>query len=270
MKTQTGSPHRMLQYEACSLESPARCHFCQVHQNESSLTAAAIRYLRHGAVSGENLMLITSKSRQAMILNWLAAAGVDVDGLKKSERLYIHTSQDVINALFSKPIPEWEAFEGLAAEAVNAASHNGEKRVRFYGDAVSDLWTAGNHAGAIVLEEFWARLKLKYEFDASFFCGYVIDALSPASYSSHLPHLGRSHSSVMPAKDSIALTGALDHAGREILGITVSKSAVAEHAADEPWRHRLPLVFEAGAWLSRNHPAALPRVLDRARCIYAG
>lgn len=267
MKTRNGSPW-MMPYTECSLETPDNCHFCQIHQHEASLTTGALRYLQQGAVRGENLMLVTSTSRQAKILSWLEAAGVDVEGLKKDKRLFVHSSQDIINALFTASMPKWEEFEALAARAIAVATHNGEKRVRFYGDAVSDLWASGNHAGVVALEEFWTRLKLKYKFDVSIFCGYVIDAFSPASYSRYLPYLARPHSSVLPTKDSHALMGALDHAGRELLGIAVSKSAMAHHSTGEPQRHRLPLVFEAGYWLSMNHPDAMTPLLHRARSIY--
>ncbi len=241
-------------------------HFCQIHQNGSSLTAAAIRYLQPAAVNGESLVMITDAERRTMILDWLVAAGVDVRVLQEQQRLFVRTNEEVIEALFDNGMPEWEVFEAAVTEVLDAASCHGEKKIRFYGDAVSDLWAAGNHAGTIALEECWDRLKRQNRYRAEYFCGYVIDALSPQSYSSHLPDLGRTHCMAASPKEDVALIGALDRAGREILGVTLSHAAM-EDCADKQ-RRRLPEVFETGLWLERNHPGAMARVLGRAKVIY--
>lgn len=267
MKKHKGRP--ALPYQECSLEQPCQAHFCQIHKDEVSLTAAARRFLLAGAMNGDNLMLVTSRSRGATILSWLTAAGLDVSRLQKAQKLFLHDTRNVLASILKSGKPDWHAYKALASEAVDTATWQGEKKLRLYGDAVSDLWWGGNHEGAVCLEDFWIRFRREHDYAMDLFCGYMIDVFLPSSYSSHLPHLGRTHNLVMPGKDDLMLAGALDHASHEILGITPTRAAMESSTPDKPWRDRLPSALRAGLWLHENHPSRIDRVLDRARSIYA-
>lgn len=255
-------------YQECSLEAPGNGHFCQIHQNETALASTAVRYLRLGAVKGENLVVITNESRQVLLSKWLEAAGVHASKLLKSRRLFLHASSDVMNAVCVDGMPDWDRFERTATEMFDQASWAGEKRIRFYGDAVSELWASGSHEAVVMLEEFWARFKENSTFDSACFCGYVIDALDPGSYSEYLPHLGRSHGFVMGARDNDMLSAVLDRAGRKILGFTLSKKTRSS-VDDQEWKGRLPDVFRNAYWLGQNYPSAMPDVLGEAKRIHS-
>lgn len=247
----------------CSVERPGNCHFCQIHQTETALTSTAVRYLKLGAVKGENLAVITNESRQELLSNWLNAAGIDVSKLLKTRRLFFRTSRALLEGVFVDGTPDWDAFRDNVMALFEQASWGGEKRVRFYGDAVSELWAASQHDAVIVIEQYWAQFSEVAYFDSARFCGYVIDAFDPRSYSSYLPQLGQPHDFVLPPRNNGILSAALDRAGRDILGITLSVEARGEQSTG------LPDVFRNAFWLSQNYPSAMSAVLHGARRIYS-
>ena len=250
-------------YQQCTVEAPARCHFCEIHQTESSLTSTAVRYLQVGAVKGENLLVITNDRRRKLISSWLTAAGLNVPELVSSGRLFIHSSSEVIEAVFVDGQPDWKRFEHAATAMFDKATWHAEKRVRFYGDAVSDLWSEGRHSAVIALEDHWARFEDEDRFDSASFCGYVIDALDPRTYSKYLLQLGAPHNFVMPSRDNHALNAALERSVREILDISLPD------ATDAGPDSRLPSVFRNAYWLSQHHSSDFSSVLRRARSVYA-
>lgn len=248
-----------------TLERPGNSHFCQIHQKESSLVDAVIRYLVAGVAAGENLMLVTRANRRKLILEWLAAKGVDVDRLVQNRQLFLYASNEMLATLMNNGQVDQETFLETVPQIIDEANWSGRRRLRIYGDAVSDLWKAGNHAAAVELESLWGGLCETVDAPLSLFCGYLIDALDPHSYSEHLALLGREHSLMIPAPEDHALRCVLDEAVRDIFGAPLAELATRSGTDASDWRGRLPLVFRIGLWLHEEHPAAASRVLKKAR-----
>lgn len=261
--------HPPLRYVECSIDRPDNGHFCQIYQQESGLVDAVVRYLRIGIANGENLILITRKQRQNRVLDWLMAKNVDVPALRKNAQLFVYSSSELIDHLMPEGALDWHVFESACNSMLAEASQSGTKRLRVYGDAANELWQAGKHAVAIQLEEFWNHVIESRQYDASVFCGYVIDALNPESYSEHLQRLGREHCFVPANNDDLALRCALDEASQQVLGVALS-SSMTPTESPTAWQNRLPLAFRTAMWLQQKHPAAMARVLSRAKELYLG
>lgn len=249
-----------------TLEAPGNGHFCQIHQKECSLIDAVIRYLVAGVAAGENLVLVTRPNRRTVILDWLAAKGIDVNALVQNRRLFFYPSSEILGGILKDGRVDPQRFKEVAPRLLAEPSWSGRKRLRLYGDAVSDLWQTGNHAAAVDVEACWNELCGTFGLEFSLFCGYLIDALDPRSYSDHLAALGRAHALMIPAPEDHALHCVLDEAVRDVLGSPlaelVGRSSVA-YSTD--WRTRLPMVFRFGFWLHEQHPTAATAVLQRAR-----
>ncbi len=249
-----------------TLEMPGSGHFCQIHQKECSLVDAVIRYLVSGVAAGENLVLVTRANRRKLILDWLAAKGIDVTELIQNRRLFLYTGADVLSGIVTDGEVDPGRFNEVAPHIVDEASWSGRRRLRLYGDAVGDLWQAGNHAAAVELEACWNQLCGTFGLEFSLFCGYLIDALDPRSYSVHLAALARAHALMIPAPDDHALRCVLDEAVRDVFGRPLMELAGrCSVAYSTDWRSRLPLVFRIGFWLYEQHPAAAARVLNKAQ-----
>lgn len=240
-------------------------HFCQLHQNESSLIDAVIRYLQVALASGENAVIITRPNRRERIVKWLTAKRADITG---RQRIFIYSDNDIIEAVFEDGKPSWERFHKAASQMLEQASWSGEKKVSLYGDAVSSLWLSGSHEAAVELERLWNRFRHEERYEFSVFCGYLIEALNPLSYSEHLEHLCLEHEFVIPAPEELELRCALDEAARHILGSTLSALHSQISRPADQWQSRLPQVFRFAMWLKKHHPSVSDRLLQMAKEIY--
>lgn len=240
-------------------------HFCQIHQHESSLVQAVVRFLAAGVVNGDALVVITRRKRQALVLDWLKAKLPAAAALEQEGRLFVHSSNELLDAILCHGAPDWSRFEPLADAVLRAAAAECQ-RVRLYGDAVSELWQMGRHSAAVELESFWNRVLLRYP-RTEVFCGYLIDALAPQSYSEQLAHLGREHCVISPGTDQLKLQCCIEQAAREVLGRAPSVCRAGQ-ANDAGWRERLPLPMRLALWLLENEPDSAGEVLQRARRLY--
>lgn len=255
--------------EISACELPALCenrfHGCQIHQRESSLVEAVVAFLAAGASNGENLVVITRPDRQKKVLEWLRAKVPDPRVLNRPGSLVVYSNHDFIDEILRDGLPSWDAYAPKANALFQAASDSGRRGVRCYADAVSELWRRGEHAAAVELEVLSNRL-LQDHPTVNVFCGYLINALSPASYSEHLEMIGRLHGRVVGSRDERDLLGALDVATREITGEGLSVGAVSHSSTD--WRNRLPRSMRHVFNLLEADRGTAERVLSRAREVY--
>lgn len=241
-------------------------HFCQLHQNESSLIDSVIRYMQVGLASGENAVIVTRPNRQKKILSWLTAKGTAVSGGKR--RVFVYSDSDLLQSVTMEGRPEWQRFQVAASELLEEATWSGTKKVRFYGDAVSALWQSGSHAAAVELEAFWNRFRQEGKYEYSLFCGYLIEALNPLSYSEHLARLCLEHEFIIPAPEELKLRSALDEALRQVLGLPLSALRANINDPADRWLSRLPGVFRLAIWINERHPTLSDRILLLAKEIY--
>lgn len=241
-------------------------HFCQVHQDEAALVQAVVTFLAAGVANGENIILVTRKTRQTQILDWLKAKLPASTRLVEGKNLFLHSSNLLLDHILVDGMPDWRRFEETVTRVADEASVHGQRPVRLYGDAVSELWQGERHAAAVEVERHWNRLLARYP-DTRVFCGYLIDALDPRSYSSYLQGLGQEHNMVLPGKDQLNLVTCLQQASREILGHEEAESG-ARRTSESGWRARLPLPMQMVLWILDNAEELAEDILQRARTLH--
>lgn len=241
-------------------------HFCRIYQKESALVDSVVRYLAAGVSSGETLVLITRSGRQKKILDWLEAKGADLAQLRKNGRIFTYTSSDLMEAISVEGVPDWNLFNELALGLIDEASAKGSRRLRLYGDAVSEFWQTGDHRSSVLLEQFWNRFRAEQSHRFSAFCGYLIDALDIRSYSDELTELALQHEVTLPSSDDTILRCALDAACQKVVGGSINDMATDRpiHASE----NGLPFVFRFVLWFRETHPESLEDLLGEARAAY--
>jgi signal transduction histidine kinase/CheY-like chemotaxis protein len=75
---------------------------------------------------------------------------------------------------------------------------DGRARVKAFGEMVALLWSEGNYAGAVRLEELWNDLQKAHSF--SLFCAYPMNALGGENLGESLHGVCNTHSRVIPAE----------------------------------------------------------------------
>ncbi len=80
----------------------------------------------------------------------------------------------------------------------------GGRRVRAFGEMVALLWTEGNQAAAIRLEELWNELAQTRTF--CLYCAYCLDSFGDTAHTAPFTHICTQHSRVIPAESYAALS----------------------------------------------------------------
>src|SRR6185436_9997119 len=105
-------------------------------------------------------------------------------------------------------LPEPGRFQTVIGDVI-ASVTDGRARVKAFGEMVALLWSEGNHAAAIQLEQLWNDLQKAHSF--SLFCAYPITGLSGEQFIEPTLNVCKVHSRVIPAESYASLA---DHDAR--------------------------------------------------------
>ncbi len=237
------------------LDSPNDSHLVQFYGWDPERLARNVsQYLKEGLKNGEGGIVISTSANAGAFRERLDAGGRD--------RVVWLDAEETLARLVLGQMPDWDLFEAVLAPVLRRGRRE-FKGIRAYGEMVGILWTAGNHVGAVRLEQFWNRLLSRSSFQL--FCGYPIDIFSRDFDPAGLDALLSNHTHIVPAAGE-QVESAICRAMEEILG---SKAAHAEAVMkSEMFRARwgiLPRSEGLILWMRRNVPARVDEILSRAR-----
>ena len=252
---------------ALLIEAPAGRHFAQLHKDPQVLADAVGVFVETGLLRGEAVLVVAPLSRIPSYLQRLNHSANPSDVWQKSGQLTVLDGPALLSRFMKGNMPVWEDFREIVGHVLEITAARDWKGIRVYGEMVNDLWRAGHTAAAIRLEEYWNELARVYQF--CLFCGYHVDSTNEASYSDPIHEIGRTHSDILPTEEDDYLWGALNKAGKEILGIPLSQMLIYSGCEGHAGAHQLSQGHQAMLWLQRNMPDAMSSVLKRTSEIYA-
>src|SRR6185436_3303004 len=100
-------------------------------------------------------------------------------------------------------LPEPGRFQTVIGDVI-ASVTDGRARVKAFGEMVALLWSEGNHAAAIRLEELWNDLQKAHSF--SLFCAYPMTGLGGERFIEPTSSVCKVHSRVIPAESYVDLS----------------------------------------------------------------
>lgn len=256
----------MHRYPRILSEAPVGRHFCQIHDSPQELTKAVADYARIGLLDGNAIVVAAEAARVAALRDALARSGMAVDKLVRDRQLTLLDAHELLARIVVDGQPSEAEFRRIIGGVLTEVSAAKHRHTRVYGELVNVLWRAGEPAAAITLEEYWNELAFEHRF--SLFCGYEIAGLDERAYDAPLPDIARCHSDVLETDADDRLQHAIDRASSEILGLPISSALCYFGHAQHESEHRLPAARRTILWLKRNMPAAVGKVLARARVHY--
>ena len=229
-----------------------RDHFVQFYETENNLMASVTGFIASGLNSGEECIVIATEDHRVRLNGALADLGIDVNAVLESG---LNISIDAALALtwfMHDGSPDPKRFQESVGKTVIRAASTG-RPVRAFGEMVALLWSAGNHAGAIRLEELWHDLSESHAF--ALFCAYPMQGFDCETHSVPFSSICSSHSRVIPAESYVSLSTSNDRL-REISNLQQKAQALeAEIArrkcAEKALEGRLAEIEELNARLRR-------------------
>lgn len=244
------------------VEAPAGRHLAQLHRDSRSLVGSVGLYVAAGLERGAGVVVLATPDHTGPILRYVARAGLDADALRRSGRFIVLDAEATLARILRGGRPVWSEFQRIVGPIIQHLNRFGAAGCRVYGEMVNVLWSRGQFAAAIQLEEYWNALAQTTPF--SLFCSYVVDSHDHRCYHTPLADIGRTHSEIITGDDDEAFLQALDRASADVFGAPLSETiAVArEHT---PGEHRLPAGQRTMLWIQRTLPTSSADILQRAR-----
>jgi hypothetical protein len=243
----------------------AEQHVVQLYGSDDRLLSRNVgRYLEEGLKRGDGLIVIATPAHRTSFAHHLTGqAGYPAAILEG--RLVFLDAASTLARFMVEGMPDPELFDQAVGEALrNVRRNSGHTGVRAYGEMVGLLWTAGNHAGAVRLEELWNQL-LKGS-DVSLFCAYPVDVFGSDFQIDAVDPVLCSHTHLLPVDP--ALQEALDRAMNEVLGARAEDIRSLIRANHRPAWGTIPPAESMVLWLRNNLPGSAPAILQLARTYY--
>jgi len=179
-------------------------HFVQFYDDDDYLAATVSRYFAAGLDAGEPVVALTTADHGRAFTERLAALGYEVDALRARGELILLDARETLSRLMVGTMPDWQCFEAIIGEVLARARRGRDLRVRAFGEMVDLLWSDGNGAAVVALEEMWNRIAPRAPF--LLFCAYGIAHFGDQADAQRLNEICRQHGHVIPAEDYTSLT----------------------------------------------------------------
>ena len=182
------------------LECPEpKQHVVQLYgRDDQLLTRHVGQYLAEGLRRGDGLLLIATGAHTEAIVRGLEEEGGEFAAAALAGRVVVLDAETTLARFLVDGSPSWERFQEVVGAAVRGLrARVPGKRLRAFGEMVGVLWSAGQTAAAVQLEEYWNRLLEDHA--ASLFCAYPIDVFHGECESDEFTALAAVHTHVYAA-----------------------------------------------------------------------
>lgn len=149
-------------------------HDVVVYRAEEALTRSVVEFLSTAVRVGQPIIVIATPAHRREFLAGLRAERLDPENQFAGSLTVWLDARETLDSFMEGSLPSRELFEATVGSVFERLL---EKRqyliVRAFGEMVDLLWKDGNIEGAILLEQLWNELALKYKY--SLLCAYSID-----------------------------------------------------------------------------------------------
>jgi hypothetical protein len=181
-------------------------HVVQLYgHNDQLLIRNTTTYLLEGLRRGDGLIVIATQQHRDALVRSLGEASSGVAEARSGGRLVLLDAQATLDRFLVHGVPNQAAFQEVVGGAVREVlAHSLTGKVRAFGEMVALLWSVGQRAAAIRLEELWNDLLAGS--GVSLFCAYPID-LFDAPQSEGLDTVLRLHTHAYAGRSTMLSSG---------------------------------------------------------------
>src|SRR6266568_584436 len=203
-KTHTNFQTQKLAPHLNGSEVRASEHFVQFYEKDIFLLDSLSAFVSTGLAAGDVCIVIATKAHREGLEELLKARGVDLAAAHTRGEYLSLDAAETLSKFMVDGLPEPERFAEVVGSVLMRAAKS-RHHVRIFGDMVALLWTEGNQAAAIYLEELWNDLHHKtYPF--SLFCAYSMHSFDGEAHEVPFTEICKQHSQVIPDESYTALT----------------------------------------------------------------
>lgn len=127
-------------------------HIAQLYSSDTILIESLRIFTTHGLSRREAVLLVITPPHRVLLLQRLAADGLDVGGLQDEGQLLVRDAATLLATITRDGMPDETLFATNVGEVIERARSGGTRKVRVFGEMVNLLWRS-NTPAAIRLEE---------------------------------------------------------------------------------------------------------------------
>jgi signal transduction histidine kinase len=204
-------------------------HIVQFYNSDDLLCDRVAAFLADGLDAGDACLIVATPTHTTSIVDRLRLRGVDITLLLAKGQLVTLDAEQTLEKLMTDAAPDAARFRAEVGAALDRLASAGTSfRLRVYGEMVDLLWKAGNHRGAIALEELWNDLLRERPF--SLLCAYAMGNFYKQA--DGLQRVCETHAQVFPPEtEATALSAELGQRKRIEQALRESVSELRRHDA---------------------------------------
>jgi hypothetical protein len=242
----------------------ACAHGVQIYNEPAELADSVAAYVAAGFEREDPAVLVVTPSTLELVGERLESRGWSLPKAEAAGLLHVADAEQTLGDLVDVDGAVDGRFDGAVEELLDRVERNG-RPPRVFGEMVDVLNRRGHLRTAIELEQRWNVLAAKRRF--ALLCGYQLDVFEAHSQSETLPHICRTHSHVLPARNYARFARSVDEALREVLGPNKAATVYVLVSRMVPDNH-VPLAQQILMWVTENLPQQSSQILAVARAHY--
>jgi hypothetical protein len=257
----------MSSWETLLKSAEPHSHFVHFDRDEEVLAVNVGNYLWEGLKRGDGLLVVATAQHRELFSRRLSELGAGREEAVRRRQLVFLDGFETLASLMRDGQPDWELFQSTVGSAMESVRpREGHRGLRAYGEMVGILWTQGELAAAIRLEQYWNKLLRSMAF--SLFCFYPIDVFGKDFQPAALDAVFCEHTHLVPAGKVGHLEAAINRAMEDVLGPRVDDVRSLIRANFRPAWAAIPAGESIVLWLRNNLGAQAEEILDLARQYY--
>lgn len=172
-------------------------HFVQFYEADDYLLKALSGFIGAALTSGEAALVVATQAHRNELDKLLETRGLDLSSARTTGQYLSLDAAETLSQFMVGGAPEPQRFKEVIGNVIGTIT-DGRTRVKAFGEMVALLWSDGNYAGAVKLEELWNDLQKAHSF--SLFCAYPMSGLGGESLGEPLHKICSTHTRVIPAE----------------------------------------------------------------------
>jgi PAS domain S-box-containing protein len=176
-------------------------HLVQFYETDAFLAERVSAYLGAGIQTRQAAVIIGTAPHRFAVEKKLSQQGIDFAALKKQNRYLSLDAAETLSQFMVNGAPDEKLFNHSLGGIIAAASKNGERGLRAFGEMIAMLWDQGNTEAGLQLEELWNKLSRTHSF--SLLCAYPMKGFCSTPNEQGFTRICAVHSEVLPAENCL-------------------------------------------------------------------
>lgn len=146
-----------MQPRSAAVQPHGHEHLVEFYETSAYLVGTVVDYLLPALRAGDAAIVVATPEHLEAVGAAIGAEGVDLEAAGRDGRYQALEAAVLLSRFMVDGAPDRARFEAVVGALIDTAAAGG-RRVKVYGEMVALLWTDGDVASTIAIEDLWNDL----------------------------------------------------------------------------------------------------------------